>query len=104
MGQEPAGHARRAPSAISADRSLDGRRWHNNAVIVIDHGMVQCIAPCDRSAGDWPTEGMPPGRTVLAPGFIDLQANGDGGDLLNDDPTRLLEHIAGTAPRAVYLL
>ena len=108
MGLEPAGHARRAPSAISADRIFDGHRWHDNAVIVIDRGMVQCIAPCDQSAGDWLTEVMPPG-TLLAPGFIDWQVNGGGGVLLNDDPrqtrcARLLEHIAGTAPQAVYLL
>src|ERR1700722_19142046 len=107
-GLEPAGHARRAPSAISADRIFDGHRWHDNAVIVIDRGMVQCIAPCDQSAGDWLTEVMPPG-TLLAPGFIDWQVNGGGGVLLNDDPrqtrcARLLEHIAGTAPQAVYLL
>src|ERR1700716_4542568 len=29
---------------------------------------------------------MPPG-TMLAPGFIDLQVNGGGGILLNDEPT-----------------
>ena len=29
---------------------------------------------------------MPP-RTMLAPGFIDLQVNGGGGILLNDQPT-----------------
>jgi N-acetylglucosamine-6-phosphate deacetylase len=86
MGPEPAGHARTAPSAISAGRIFDGHRWHNNAVIVIDRGMVQCIAPRDQSAGDWLTEVMPAG-TLLAPGFIDLQVNGGGGVLLNDDPT-----------------
>jgi N-acetylglucosamine-6-phosphate deacetylase len=86
MGLEPAGQARSAPSAIAADRIFDGHRWHHNAVIVIDNGTVQCIAPCDQGAGDWPTEIMPPG-TVLAPGFIDLQVNGGGGVLFNDEPT-----------------
>src|SRR5450631_1344554 len=61
MGLEPAGQARSAPSAIAADRIFDGHRWHHNAVIVIDNGTVQCIAPCDQGAGDWPTEIMPPG-------------------------------------------
>jgi len=86
MGLKPAGHARSAQSAISADRIFDGHRWHNNAVIVIEDGTIQGIAPWDPSAGDGLTDIMPPG-TLLAPGFIDLQVNGGGGVLLNDEPT-----------------
>ena len=85
MGLKPAEHGRRPRLAISADRIFDGYRWHNRAVILIDRGVVQCIAPRE-SAGDWPTEAMPSG-TMLAPGFIDLQVNGGGGILLNDEPT-----------------
>jgi len=86
MGLKSAGHARSARSAISADRIFDGHRWHNNAVIVIEDGTIQGIAPWDPSAGDGLTDIMPPG-TLLAPGFIDLQVNGGGGVLLNDEPT-----------------
>src|ERR1700686_5101454 len=86
MGPKPAEHARRHRLAISADRIFDGYRWHNSAVILIDDGVVQYIAPRDQSAGDWPIEVMPSG-TMLAPGFIDLQVNGRGGILLNDEPT-----------------
>jgi N-acetylglucosamine-6-phosphate deacetylase len=86
MGPEPAEHARRPQFAISADRIFDGYRWHNDAVILIDRGVVQCIAPRDQNASGWPAEVMPPG-TMLAPGFIDLQVNGGGGILLNDEPT-----------------
>jgi N-acetylglucosamine-6-phosphate deacetylase len=86
MGLKPAEHGRRRRLAISADRIFDGCRWHDDSVILIDGGVVQRIAPRDQSAGDWPTEVMPPG-TVLAPGFIDLQVNGGGGILLNDEPT-----------------
>src|SRR5258708_8019252 len=86
MGLKPAEHGRRPRLAISADRIFDGYGWHNDSVILIDGGVVQRIAPRDQSAGDWPTEVMPPG-TVLAPGFIDLQVNGRGGILLHDAPT-----------------
>src|SRR5258705_13338710 len=86
MGLKPAEHGRTPRLAISADRIFDGYRWHDDAVILIDAGAVQRIAPRGQSAGDGPTEVMPPG-TVLAPGFIDLQVNGGGGILLNDEPT-----------------
>ena len=72
--------------AISADRIFDGYRWHNHALILIAGGIVQSITPRDESARCLPTEVMPPG-TMLAPGFIDLQVNGGGGILLNDQPT-----------------
>ena len=72
--------------AISADRIFDGYRWHNHALILIAGGIVQSITPRDENARCWSTEVMPPG-TILAPGFIDLQVNGGGGILLNDQPT-----------------
>jgi N-acetylglucosamine-6-phosphate deacetylase len=86
MAPEPAEYARRSQLAISADRIFDGYRWHNDSVIFIDRGIVRCVAPRDQSVADWPIEVMRPG-TMLAPGFIDLQVNGGGGVLLNDDPT-----------------
>jgi len=72
--------------AISADRIFDGFRWHNDALVLIADGIVQSITPRGESAKFWSTEVMPPG-TILAPGFIDLQVNGGGGILLNDEPT-----------------
>lgn len=73
-------------SAISADRVFDGERWHDHALVVIRQGLIECIVPRDCGVFDVPIEAMPPG-TLLAPGFIDLQVNGGGGVLLNDDPT-----------------
>src|ERR1700682_5279451 len=83
MGSE---QAEPPPFAISADRIFDGYRWHNHALILIAGGIVQSITSRDESASRWSTEVMPPG-TILAPGFIDLQVNGGGGVLLNDQPT-----------------
>jgi N-acetylglucosamine-6-phosphate deacetylase len=86
MGSEPAEYPHRNRLAISADRIFDGYRWHDDAVVLIDRGVVERIAPRGQVGGDWPIELMPPG-TVLTPGFIDLQVNGGGGVLLNDEPT-----------------
>ena len=85
MGSEPAEYPHRSRLAISADRIFDGYRWHDDAAVLIDRGVVERIASRDELDGDWPIELMPPG-TVLAPGFIDLQVNGGGGILLNDEP------------------
>jgi N-acetylglucosamine-6-phosphate deacetylase len=73
-------------SVISADRIFDGYRWHDHAAVVIHRGLIEAIAPRDRIIPGAATEAMPPG-TLLAPGFIDLQVNGGGGILLNDDPS-----------------
>ena len=106
MGLEPAGHALRAPSAISADRIFDGRRWHNNAVIVIDRGRVQCITPRNQSADDWLTQVMPLG-TVLAPASStckSMVAAEFFATIIQRQTrcARLLEHIADTAPLFTY--
>jgi N-acetylglucosamine-6-phosphate deacetylase len=73
-------------SAISADRIFDGYRWHDNAAVMIRHGLIEGIAPRGQTIPEASTEAMPAG-TLLAPGFIDLQVNGGGGILLNDDPS-----------------
>src|SRR5260370_39252306 len=98
MGLEPAEHARRPRLAISADRIFDGYRWHHDAVILVDRGVVQGIVPRAQSADDWPTEVMPPGM-LLAPGFIDLQVNGGGASLLHDAPPADALHAIARAHR-----
>src|SRR4051812_9668649 len=73
-------------SAISADRIFDGVRWHDDALVLMHGGAIERISPRGQPIPDIPTEAMPPG-VMLAPGFIDLQVNGGGGILLNDDPS-----------------
>ena len=68
-------------SAIRADRIFDGHLWHENAALHLDAGRVTAITP----ASEAPDAPLAPGWIV--PGLVDLQVNGGGGTMLNDDPS-----------------
>ena len=72
--------------AILADRIFDGHGWHPEAAVLIRDGRILGLGQWNDVPLDWPKTRLPIGG-LLAPGFIDLQANGGGGILLNDQPT-----------------
>jgi N-acetylglucosamine-6-phosphate deacetylase len=78
-----AGHGRQA---VLGHRVFDGRRWHNDTAVLIEDGRIRGLAAWGEVPNGWPLRRLPDG-TLLAPGFIDLQVNGGGGLLLNDEPT-----------------
>jgi N-acetylglucosamine-6-phosphate deacetylase len=72
--------------AIVADRVFDGRGWHRNAAVMVRDGRIAGVAPHAEVPSDWAQSRVPAGGFVMA-GFIDLQVNGGGGVLLNDQPS-----------------
>jgi N-acetylglucosamine-6-phosphate deacetylase len=72
--------------AVLADRVFDGHAWHNGAAVLIRDGLIGGVGTTADIRPDCPQTRLPPG-VFLAPGFIDLQVNGGGGILLNDQPT-----------------
>ena len=88
-----------AQHAVAAGHVFDGTNVHRDAAVVIDDaGIVSIVPRADlpravavRSFGE---------DVWLAPGFIDVQVNGGGDVLLNDEPTaRAMSAIAAAHRR-----
>jgi len=72
--------------AVLADRVFDGHAWYAEAAVLIRDGRIVGLRSWGEVPPDWPQMRLQAGA-FLAPGFIDLQVNGGGGILLNDQPT-----------------
>ena len=70
--------------AVVGARIFDGGRWYDDAALVAGLDGVEGIVGAD-AIGDLPVERLDGG--MLVPGFVDLQVNGGGGVLLNEEPT-----------------
>lgn len=66
---------------FQAERIFDGWDWHDNAVMTVKDGYVESIKPADPSQSARMLDGW------IVPGLVDLQVNGGGGVLFNNDPT-----------------
>ena len=71
--------------AIRGARIFDGETWHETSALVISEDRIGALVP---------DANIPTGADIidadgglLVPGFIDLQVNGGGGVMLNDEPT-----------------
>ncbi|MBS3848901.1 N-acetylglucosamine-6-phosphate deacetylase [Devosia sp. BSSL-BM10] len=71
--------------AIAGVPIFDGHTWHKDAALLIEFGMVSAIVP----SGDIPAraERVHLDGGSIVPGFVDLQVNGGGGVLFNNDPS-----------------
>lgn len=71
-------------SAFSGVRIFDGHGWHDGKALFVRNDSVDGIVEADRLTGNCEHIRLDGG--FLAPGFVDLQVNGGGGVLLNDQP------------------
>lgn len=76
--------------SISAPKIFDGHTWHEGRAVLVEDGRVKSILHPD----DHPRQAVEIdlGHGMLVPGFVDLQVNGAGGVLFNEDRS-----IAGLA-------
>jgi len=67
---------------ISVERIFDGQTIHTDSTVEIEHGKIVGLSKNAEANTAMHISGL------LSPGFVDLQANGGGGVLLNTTPTR----------------
>jgi N-acetylglucosamine-6-phosphate deacetylase len=72
--------------AVTADRVFDGTRIHERAAAIIRGEAIAAFMPQSDVPQTIPAYALPEGAW-LAPGFIDIQVNGGGDVLFNDQPT-----------------
>jgi N-acetylglucosamine-6-phosphate deacetylase len=72
--------------AVAADHVFDGTTLHTDCAVVIEGADIAELAARRDIRQNIPMHDLPAGAW-LAPGFIDLQVNGGGDILFNDEPT-----------------
>jgi N-acetylglucosamine-6-phosphate deacetylase len=72
--------------AVVAERVFDGTAVADNAAIIVEGPQIVALVPQDAVPGNMPRFALPDGA-CLVPGFIDVQVNGGGDVLFNDQPT-----------------
>ena len=72
--------------AVAAETVFDGVEVHRDRAVVIEEGRVAALVPRRDLPSGMPVRALPEG-IWLAPGFIDVQVNGGGDVLFNDEPS-----------------
>ena len=71
--------------AISAPRLFDGNHYHYNCALVWQEDQIVSILPMSELPNEIEHQHFPTG--IIAPGFIDIQVNGGGDVMFNNDIT-----------------
>jgi N-acetylglucosamine-6-phosphate deacetylase len=78
--------SRSSTHAVAADVVFDGETRHDDVAVVIEDGRIAALTARSALSSTIGVYTAAPGAW-LAPGFIDIQANGGGDVLFNADPT-----------------
>jgi N-acetylglucosamine-6-phosphate deacetylase len=70
-----------ADKIITGARIFDGEAWHDGKSLVVEDGKVVAIADSSYDAQTIDATGL-----LIVPGFVDLQVNGGGGVMFNNQP------------------
>jgi N-acetylglucosamine-6-phosphate deacetylase len=71
-------------AVLTGARIFDGRQMLDGHAVTIERGRISSVAPAAQLAPGIETLQV---EGLLAPGFIDVQVNGGGGVLFNNEPT-----------------
>ncbi|MFV1852461.1 MAG: N-acetylglucosamine-6-phosphate deacetylase [Thalassospira sp.] len=71
--------------AITNARIFDGTEFHEGKAVIVRDGKIEAL--CDAQSLPADIDVIDGNGQTLAPGLIDVQVNGGGGVLLNDEPT-----------------
>ncbi len=69
--------------AIASKRLFDGESWLFDHTVIICNDKIEAVLPASESPSDF--KALQLGEQTLAPGLIDIQVNGGGGVMLNND-------------------
>ena len=69
---------------IAAPQLFDGTSLRGASLVTVSGGLIESVSFGQAAS---PATVSLPADAILAPGFIDIQVNGGGGVLLNDEPT-----------------
>jgi N-acetylglucosamine-6-phosphate deacetylase len=72
--------------AVAAAAIFDGAMTHANCAVIVEDGRIAALVPRREAPAGLALHELPDGAW-LAPGFIDVQVNGGGDVLFNNEPT-----------------
>jgi N-acetylglucosamine-6-phosphate deacetylase len=84
--------------AVAADYVFDGHNVHRDAAVMIGGARITAVLPRNEVPQSTSVQNLPDG-CWLAPGFIDIQVNGGGDVLFNEQPTLAGIHAIAAAHR-----